>query len=127
MIAFAELLKVYREDRGLSQSKLAARAGYDRSYLSYLESARSAPVFETVTRLANALDLSVYARRRLLASAGFFDAAGDGGMLFDPDVQALSDLLFDTGYPESFRESIRTSVRSLIASAAYVTTESRAA
>ncbi len=51
-------LKGAREDRGLSQSDLAERAGFQPSAVSHFETGRRAPSFENLKRLADALGVS---------------------------------------------------------------------
>ncbi len=52
-------LKVLREQRGLSQEQLAARAGVSRGYLARLETARHDPTLNTLEKLAKALKIKV--------------------------------------------------------------------
>ncbi len=56
--AFAQLLTNLREKAGLSIYALAKRAGMTRQGLSLLESGQREPGWETVQRLAMALDVS---------------------------------------------------------------------
>ena len=48
-----------REDRGLSQTTLAAKAGISREYLWRLETGRQDPTLGTLERLAKALKVKV--------------------------------------------------------------------
>jgi transcriptional regulator with XRE-family HTH domain len=68
---FASLLRVYRQEHNITQSELAESAGYDRSYLSYLERGLRNPTREVVLTLARVLDLPDSERDRLLLSAQF--------------------------------------------------------
>ncbi len=68
---FATALRQSRENSGLSQSRLAARAGYDHSYVSRLESDTRAPTRDAVLSLGNAMGLAEVERDYLLAAAGF--------------------------------------------------------
>lgn len=52
----AELRKA-REAAGLSQEKLAFKAGVHRTYISMLERGKASPTLETLFRLCDALDL----------------------------------------------------------------------
>ena len=47
-----------REARGLRQSELAERAGFQPSAVSHFETGRRAPSFDNLTRLADALGVS---------------------------------------------------------------------
>jgi transcriptional regulator with XRE-family HTH domain len=70
-LRFGRRLKKYREDRNVSQSKLAERAGFDHSYISRLESGARMPTDVAVTRLATALKLTQDEHDALLDDAGF--------------------------------------------------------
>jgi transcriptional regulator with XRE-family HTH domain len=48
-------IKALREERGLSQERLAAKAGLSREHLTRLEAGRHDPTFGTLSRLAKAL------------------------------------------------------------------------
>jgi transcriptional regulator with XRE-family HTH domain len=51
----ASAVKRLREQRGLTQEELAARAGVTRSYLARLETGRHEPTLTMLERLAKAL------------------------------------------------------------------------
>ena len=72
---FPKLLKQYRERAKLSQSRLAASAYYDRSYISRLEDGNRDPSRITVIDLAGAMRLSDPEMDRLLMAAGFLPPA----------------------------------------------------
>lgn len=55
---FATNLRLARNAARLSQEDLAAMAGVDRSYVSELEGAKSAPTLDMVEELAIALSVS---------------------------------------------------------------------
>lgn len=69
--AFKALLRDCRRARKLSQLDLAADAEVSQRHLSFLESGRAQPSREMVLQLAQALDLPLRDRNRLLTSAGF--------------------------------------------------------
>jgi len=52
-------LKALRERRGLSQEKLAARAGLSRPHLARLENARQDPTLGTIEKIAKALRVPI--------------------------------------------------------------------
>jgi transcriptional regulator with XRE-family HTH domain len=54
-VVFASNLRRLRSERGLSQHKLAAEAGLDRSYLSRLENAQNSTTLELIAKLAAVL------------------------------------------------------------------------
>lgn len=64
-------LRDYRRGRRLSQLDLALCADVSQRHLSFLKSGRARPSREMVVQLAQALDLSLATRNRLLAPAGF--------------------------------------------------------
>jgi len=68
---FASLLRTLRQERNLTQSSLADTAGYDRSYISYLERGLRNPTRDVVLTIARVLDLSASERNKLLLSARF--------------------------------------------------------
>jgi transcriptional regulator with XRE-family HTH domain len=58
-LLLAALLKRLREERGLTQEQLAFDAGVTVSALSRIERGLNTPGWGTVTRLAEALDVSL--------------------------------------------------------------------
>ena len=71
--SFPDLLRKTREDKGLSQSELAEKAGFQPSAISHFESGRRAPSFDNLKRLANALSVNIdylLGRETDLKSAG---------------------------------------------------------
>jgi transcriptional regulator with XRE-family HTH domain len=81
-----------REARGLSQSKLAERAGFDHSYVSRLESGSRLPTREAVEALATALEASEMDRRAMLGAVGFTPSPSQIRP-FNPILQELDDIL----------------------------------
>ncbi len=57
MIALAENIKRLREEKGLSLTKLAEKAGISKSTLSPLEAGRTNPTISTLWAIADALDV----------------------------------------------------------------------
>lgn len=55
---FGARLKRIREQRGLSQSDLAKKAGMQPSAIAHFEADRRKPSFDNARALANALDIS---------------------------------------------------------------------
>jgi transcriptional regulator with XRE-family HTH domain len=55
---FANRLRECRRKRGLSQMKLAAKAGVNLSYLNKLERAEATPGLDVIARLAEALGVA---------------------------------------------------------------------
>ena len=56
---FQTRLKSTREDRGLSQSGLALKAGLQAAAISHFETGQRSPSFENLRKLSDALDVSV--------------------------------------------------------------------
>lgn len=69
--AFGSLLRDVRRARKLSQLDLSTNAEVSQRHLSFLESGRAQPSRDMVLQLAQALDLPLRERNRLLMSAGF--------------------------------------------------------
>jgi transcriptional regulator with XRE-family HTH domain len=56
---FPEMLRAAREQKSLSQTELAERAGLQPSAVSHFETGRRAPSFDNLRRLADALSVSI--------------------------------------------------------------------
>ena len=56
---FGRTLKVIREDRELSQERLAELARVDRTYVSMIERGKRQPTLEVAKRFADALGLDL--------------------------------------------------------------------
>ena len=66
-----DLLRGWRQRRGISQIALALEAGISTRHLSYVESGKAAGSREVLMQLASALDLSLRDRNALLEAGGF--------------------------------------------------------
>lgn len=90
------LLRLWRGRRRLSQLDLAERAGISTRHLSFVENGRARPTAEMILRLAEALEVPLRERDRLLLAGGFaprFDTqAVDAGSL-EVVMGGLRDLL----------------------------------
>lgn len=69
--SFPEALKNWRKLRRLSQMDLALEADVSSRHISFLETGRSKPSREMVSRISDALNLPLALRNQLLAHAGF--------------------------------------------------------
>lgn len=107
MSEFGKLLKALRERRGVSQSKLAEKAGFDHSYVSRLEGGARMPTRDAVDRLGAALELGESERDSLLASAGFLPRDLTSLLSSEPIIGEVLDLLRDEDLPSECRENIR--------------------
>jgi len=65
----AENIKEKRRKKGLTQEKLAEKAGMSLQYLAMLELAHKFPSGEMLERLANALDIETYELLAIAPSA----------------------------------------------------------
>lgn len=52
-------IKVLRNERGLSQEKLALKAGIDRTYLAGIESGKRNATIQSLEKIANALEIKI--------------------------------------------------------------------
>lgn len=68
---FGDALRRWRRERRLSQLDLALAADVSQRHLSFLESGRARPSRAMTLQLAEALDLPLRERNRLLVAAGF--------------------------------------------------------
>lgn len=68
-VAFGQLLKELREERGLSQSQLALDSGLDQTFVSLLERGRRQPSLITIFALCDALHVEPETVVRRLALA----------------------------------------------------------
>src|SRR5215208_441172 len=65
------LLRDWRSARGLSQFDLASRAGFSPRHVSFIETGRTQPSRQALLVLAEALDVPLRDRNRLLEVGGF--------------------------------------------------------
>lgn len=81
-----QLLRHWRQVRGMSQLDLALEAGSSARHLSFIETGRAKASREMLLRLAEAMDLPLRERNRLLAAAGYAAAYA---------ARSLDDVQFD--------------------------------
>jgi transcriptional regulator with XRE-family HTH domain len=112
--SFAVTLRQSRERQRLSQSRLAAAAGFDHSYVSRLESATRTPTRDAVVKLGEALMLDETEIDALLASAGFMPARIENLLAAEPVVGEVLGILQNGGVPEDVREDLRAAISLLI-------------
>jgi transcriptional regulator with XRE-family HTH domain len=69
-----------RRERGLSQEELSFRSGFTRAYLSGLEAGRRNPTIDSLSKLAQALDIEIEELiRRPFTEANQKTHKGNGG------------------------------------------------
>ncbi|HET9959250.1 MAG TPA: helix-turn-helix transcriptional regulator [Polyangiaceae bacterium] len=86
MKPFGELLREWRERRGVSQLALACEAEVSSRHVSFLETGRAAPSREMVLRLSRVLSVPLRERNVWLHAAGFAHAFAERSL----DDRALS-------------------------------------
>jgi len=69
--ALGHLLREWRAARGMSQLDLALRAGFSSRHVSFIETGRTQPSRQALLVLAEALDVPLRERNRLLAAGGY--------------------------------------------------------
>lgn len=57
---FANNVKKYRTEKGLSQEAFAEKAGLHRTYISAIEREKRSIALENVQKIANALEIDTY-------------------------------------------------------------------
>jgi transcriptional regulator with XRE-family HTH domain len=117
---FGNLLKSLREKAGVSQSKLAERAGFDHSYVSRLESGARMPTREAVDRLGEAMQLDASALDMLRAAAGFLPRDVSSLLSAEPALGQVLEMLQDESVPSEYRESMRSMLRVMVQQARQV-------
>lgn len=75
-----DLLRQWRSRRRTSQLDLSAETGVSTRHLSFVETGRSRPSSDLVLRLAEALDVPLRERNRLLLAAGYAPAYPEGSL-----------------------------------------------
>lgn len=126
-VQFGVTLKQFRENRRVSQSKLAERAGFDHSYVSRLESGARTPTRDAVQQLAQALELERQQQDELLASAGFLPGEISSLLSGEPEITEVLGLLQNNQMPDAYRDSMRQVLRLLADQARMVLREEDAA
>jgi len=74
MSHIGELIKGWRQSRGLSQMDLGFEANISSKHISFLETGRSQPSREMIIKISNSLDIPLSERNVLLNAAGFSEA-----------------------------------------------------
>jgi transcriptional regulator with XRE-family HTH domain len=69
--ALGPLLKEWRASRGMSQLDLAMRAGFSSRHVSFIETGRTHPSRQALLDLAEALDVPLRERNRILEAGGY--------------------------------------------------------
>ncbi len=90
--AFPSHCRQWRQYRKLSQLELAMEANVSQRHISWLETGRSKPSREMVIRLAEALDIPLRERNKLLRAAGFAAVYSERS-LQEPDMAPVLDAL----------------------------------
>jgi transcriptional regulator with XRE-family HTH domain len=70
-MSFGTTLRTWREERGLSQLRLASSAEVSQRHISFLENGKAKPSREMVTHLGRVLRVPLKEQNHLLVAAGF--------------------------------------------------------
>jgi transcriptional regulator with XRE-family HTH domain len=92
MPAVGELLRAWRQRRGLSQLALAGVAGVSARHLSFVETGRSRPSRAMLLHLGEHLDVPLRDRNTLLLAAGLAPAYPER-RLDDPPLAVVADAI----------------------------------
>ena len=92
MSTFATTLRYLRKKHGLSQQTVADGSGFDKSYISRLESDDRKPTRESVFLIAESMDLSANETDALLIAAEFAPVQV-GSLLQTPELAQLDELI----------------------------------
>jgi transcriptional regulator with XRE-family HTH domain len=92
MPAVGELLREWRQRRGLSQLALAGAAGVSARHLSFVETGRSTPSRAMLLHLGEHLNVPLRDRNTLLLAAGLAPAYPER-RLDDPPLAAVADAI----------------------------------
>ena len=68
------MLRHWRNERGLSQLRLALEADVSTRHISFLEYGRANPSREMIVQLSSTLEIPLRERNRILEAAGFASA-----------------------------------------------------
>ena len=66
-----ELLRSWRQSRGLSQLDVAMHAGFSARHISFIETGRAQPSRDALLAIAESLEIPLRERNRLLTAGGF--------------------------------------------------------
>jgi transcriptional regulator with XRE-family HTH domain len=88
------LLREWRTLRGLSQLELAMHAGFSARHVSFVETGRTRPSRQTLLALADALDIPLRERNRVLGAAGYAHIYRDTPLTVDEMAHVRSVLTF---------------------------------
>ncbi|CAN5164678.1 hypothetical protein BH23CHL1_BH23CHL1_09370 [soil metagenome] len=112
--AFSVALRQSRERQRLSQSRLAAAAGFDHSYVSRLEGGTRTPTRDAVVKLGDALTLDDIETDALLAAAGFMPARIENLLASEPVIGEVLGILQNGSVPDDVRDDLRAAISLLI-------------
>jgi transcriptional regulator with XRE-family HTH domain len=91
-VNIGDVIRAYRNDRGLSQGDIERRTGLLRCYLSRVENGHTVPSLETLAKIAEAMDITI---------ADFFPGAESAqdketkkilGELSDEEIRFLAEI-----------------------------------
>lgn len=102
-LSIGSRVRAWRQARGLSQFELSMRAGFSNRHVSFIETGRTRPSREAVLALAEALDVPLRERNRLLETAGFADVFRETPLTAEEmvHVRGMLQLIVDHHLPYS--------------------------
>lgn len=112
MTEFSNMLKALRKKHGVSQNLASERSGYDKSFISRLESDERKPTREAILRLSEATGMTPDETDALLLTANFMPVQAKS-MLNNPELARLDDLIATA--PADKQEWAKDSVQDMIA------------
>ena len=99
---FGELIKFWRSALNYSQQELAAKLETTPRHISFLETGRSQPLAEMVSRLANALELDESGHNTLMSAAGLMVNLGPIDLALDEHRALRKQLSLPLAYHDPF-------------------------
>ena len=96
MNTFAESIKYWRNNRGLSQLDLSLDAEVSSKHISFLETGKSKPSKDMVLHLSQVMNIPLFERNRLLSQSGFAEVFSKKDLQqidMQPVYQAISLML----------------------------------
>lgn len=111
--SFGSLLRALREQKGISQSALARRAGLDPSFVNRLESGQRGAERSVAETLIEALEISPTEGDRLLAAGGHLPALFARLGLQDETLQLVARILTDDRLSPDDRDEFRRVVEAI--------------
>ncbi len=108
-VQVAQAIRSLRQGHGLSQRQLAMRMGVPRTYVSKIENEKATPTLSSLSRLANALEVSV---PDLLRACGPSPQSEIDDLLSDPFIVEMRE--FTAQLDAMQRMSVLAQIRDMV-------------